>query len=256
MRVVILAGGHGTRMAIPGQNVPKPLVRIGNAPLVIHLMSSFAQQGFQDFVLALGFGARAIQKYFLQSADGSSPRENSPGLKLNYRNAIGSSWSVTLVDTGVQTMTGGRLKRLQELLPETFLLTYADGLSDVRIKDLVSAHRKSGAMVTLTAVQPISSYGQLEISAGDRVTCFREKAQAEQWINGGFMVVAPQVFDRLTGDQDVFERDTLPKIAEMGLLGAFKHPGFWCSVDTRKDKELLEEKIKSGTLPWLGEGGR
>lgn len=253
MKVVILAGGLGTRIATPGVTVPKPLVEIDNRPILSHIMEGFAGQGFNDFVVALGFKGDQVKDYFVRRL---GMRSN---LDLNFSSGIIRRESegecdlrLSLVDTGKMTMTGGRLKRLASHLSERFFLTYGDGLSNVDLRSLLAHHERTGAMLTITAVNPTSRYGEVLIDTEGRVTQFKEKPEfTDDWINGGFMVVEPEVMDLIEGDETIFESDVMSRVAASGKMSAFRHRGFWHCMDTLRDKAALEKLATSGNYPWL-----
>jgi len=231
MKVIILAGGFGTRLAEYTDTIPKPMIPIGGKPMLHHIMQFYANYGHQDFYIALGYKGEVIKKYF-------------EGVKNN--------WKINLIDTGENSMTGGRVKRLEKLIgKETFLLTYGDGLSDININDLVSFHKIHKKMVTISAVRPPARFGALKLKES-KVVSFKEKSQlTESWINGGFFVIEPNFFKMIENDTTVLEREPLEKIASMNELMAFKHEGFWQCMDHKLDKDLLDEMCKKGKAPWL-----
>ena len=252
MKVVILAGGYGTRLSEYTHEVPKPMVEVGGLPIIQHIMGRYARFGHKDFFLALGYKAPVIKDYFL----------NFPALNSDFRVDLGSGevncferseidWRVSLVDTGMDTMTGGRLKRLRQHIDgETFLLTYGDGVSDVDLDALIKFHRSHGKMATLTAVRPSARFGELVVSDG-RVEAFEEKPQlTDGLINGGFFVFEPEFIDLIEGDGTMLEREPLSRAASMGELMAFCHNGFWQCMDTKRDRDFLESLWSSGA-PWL-----
>ena len=255
MKTVILCGGLGTRLAEETQVKPKPMVEIGGRPILWHIMKIYEQHGFMDFVLALGYKGEVIKDYFLNYHARMS--DLSIQLKtgnLEYTNPTAEDWRVSLIDTGANTMTGGRLLRLKEHLAScgTFMLTYGDGLSSVDIKALVEFHRSHGKLATVTAVRPPVRFGELAICDG-LVTSFQEKPQAgEGWINGGFFVLEPDVFDFISDDTVMWERAPLEMLAAKGELMAFHHPGYWQCMDTLRDKMTLEDLWVSGKAPWKG----
>jgi len=234
VKVVLLAGGAGTRLAEETELRPKPMVEIGGRPILWHIMSIYARAGFREFLVACGRKGEQIRRYF----DAGTP----PG------------WSVELVDTGPDTMTGGRVLRLRpHLAGQAFLLTYGDGVADLDVRELVAFHASHGKLATVTAVRPPSRFGSLALD-GDRVREFSEKPQAgEGWINGGFFVFEPGVFDYLAGDDTILERDPLERLAKDGELRAFRHAGFWQPMDTLREKRILEELWATGHAPWMGE---
>ena len=225
MKVVILAGGKGTRLSEYTKKIPKPMVKINHLPILVHIMKHYYQYGFNDFVVALGYKGKIIKEFF--------KRKKFP-------------WKTTLIDTGLKTMTGGRLKRLSKYLnKETFMLTYGDGLSNVNLKKLLTFHKKNNKMVTLTAVRPPARFGGLKIK-GNYVNYFKEKSKLDEgWINGGFFVIEPKFLKFIKNDKTFLEREPLEKATKMKNLMAFKHSGFWQCMDTVRDKEKLESIVKT-----------
>ncbi len=252
MKTVILAGGRGTRLSEETSARPKPMVEIGGKPLIWHIMSIYASHGHSDFLVACGYKGEMIKEYFrtafLASSDFVIDLRDGEVTMLNPARL---DWTVGLIDTGLDTMTGGRLKRLRQALGnEPFMVTYGDGVGNVDIAALVAFHKRHGKMVTVTAVRPPARFGGLVLS-DDRVTEFSEKPQTESgWINGGFFVCQPEFLDYLTDDQTILERDPLERVAEAGELMAFRHAGFWQPMDTLREKELLESLWASGSAPW------
>ncbi len=253
MKVVILAGGLGTRLSEETTVRPKPMAEIGDKPILWHIMKIYSHYGFNEFVVCLGYKGYMIKEYFsnyfLHNCDVTfDMRTNEMCVHQN----VNEPWKVTLVDTGADTLTGGRVKRIQSYIGnESFMLTYGDGVADVDINALVEFHRASGRTVTLTAVQPLGRFGALDLADTDAVESFREKPIGDgDWINGGFFVMGPEVFDRIEGDDTILERAPLESLAEEGQLGAFKHRGFWQPMDTLRDKRHLEELWGSGAAPW------
>ena len=255
MKTVILCGGLGTRLSEETQVKPKPMVEIGGRPILWHIMKIYERSRFVDFVLALGYKGDAIKDYFLNyHARKSDLTVGLASNSVSYRNPMVEDWTVTMADTGADTMTGGRLLRLKELLQPTgtFLLTYGDGVSDVNISRLVDFHKSHGRLATVTAVRPPVRFGELAIEE-DRVVSFEEKPQArEGWINGGFFVFEPEIFDMIAGDATMLERQPLEQLARKGELRAYCHDGFWQCMDTLRDKHALEELWNSGAAPWAG----
>jgi len=255
MKVVILAGGYGTRISEESHLKPKPMVDIGNMPILWHILKSYSHYGFNDFVICCGYKAHVIKEYFahyyMHQSDITYDFTNQ-NEKLVHSN-MAEPWRVTLVDTGLNTMTGGRVKRVQKYIGnEPFLLTYGDGVCDVDIKKLVEFHKKNKKLLTLTAVQPDARFGVLDIDSKNNVLAFKEKAKADSgWINGGFMVVEPKVFDYLSGDTTIFEREPLENIAKEKQLVAYKHDGFWQCMDTLRDKQYLDKLIENKEAPWV-----
>ena len=252
MKVVILAGGLGTRLSEYTDMIPKPMVTIGNHPLLWHLMQSFASHGYNEFVIAAGYKSQIIKQYFLnyRSLNSDLTIDLSTGEVLEQSDSH-SDWKVTVVDTGENTMTGGRLKRLSKYIDnERFILTYGDGLSNVNINRLVQFHIDSQRLATVTAVHPVARFGELTLN-DETVTSFAEKPQTSSgWINGGFFVMEPECLNYIENDQTVLEKYPLSKLAEEGNLGAFRHDGFWQCMDTRRDRDSLEESWISGNAPW------
>ncbi len=253
-QVVILCGGLGTRLSEETQLRPKPMVEIGGRPILWHIMKIYEQHGLKNFTLALGYKAEFIKDYFLHYHARLS--DLTVGLKagtVEYRNPTAEDWQVSLIDTGRDTMTGGRLLRLRPHLIDkgTFCMTYGDGVSNVDIGALLAFHRKHGKLATVTAVHPPARFGELQIAAG-QVTNFMEKPQTGQgWINGGFFVFEPGVFDYLGDDTTILEKSPLERLAADGQLMAYEHHGYWQSMDTLRDRNILEEQWASGTPPWM-----
>ena len=252
MQVVILAGGLGTRLAEETVVRPKPMVEIGGKPILWHIMKSYASHGYKDFLIACGYKGELIKQYFHNYFINSS--DYFLDLKDGYRQIVnnnGIDWKVGVIDTGLDTMTAGRILRLRKWIgDETFMVTYGDGLSNVDIKSLVQFHRTHGKLATVTAVRPPSRFGSLLLD-GDAVCEFSEKPQVgEGWINGGYFVFEPSVFDYLTDDQTILEREALERLAFDKQLMAFRHPGFWQPMDTLREKQLLESLWNNGQAPW------
>jgi glucose-1-phosphate cytidylyltransferase len=224
MKVVLLAGGFGTRISEYTKTIPKPMINIGGKPLLWHIMRLYARQGFKDFYIALGYRGEVIKKYF---------------------NKQFYDWNINLIDTGQNTMTGGRLKRLKKYLEnETFMLTYGDGLSNINLKKLVSFHKKNRKLVTLTAVRPPARFGVLKLK-GNYVDYFKEKSKLDEgWINGGFFVIEPEFFQFIKKDGTYLEREPLEQVTKKRQLAAFRHQGFWQCMDTKRDKDKLEKIIQ------------
>jgi len=252
MKVVILAGGLGTRLAEETELRPKPMVEIGGRPMIWHIAKHFAHFGFQEFVIALGYKGEAIKRFFLdfQSLNGSMTIDLSSG-QVARHGADCEGWKIHLIDTGVDTNTGGRVKRLEPWLKdETFMLTYGDGLCDIDYRQLLTFHRQHGRLATVTAVRPPSRFGGL-VFDGDLVSEFVEKPQVgEGWINGGFMVFEPGVFDYLKDDNDSLEADALEDLARDRQLAAYRHEQFWQCMDTLREKRYLEGLWRDHTAPW------
>jgi len=252
MKVIILAGGFGTRLSEYTEAIPKPMVSIGGRPILWHIMKTYAHFGHNDFHLALGYKAEVVKEYFLHyrslNADFSVDLGNGD---ITSHQTDEIDWKVTLVHTGLESMTGGRVKRMQPYIGnEPFLLTYGDGVADIDINALVDFHKSHGKMVTVSAVHPGARFGELDME-GDRVASFKEKPQTTQgWINGGYFVIEPAFFDLIDGDVTILERAPLEKVAEMGELMAFRHDGFWQCMDTKRDRDSLEEMWQEGKAPW------
>ena len=254
MKTVLLCGGLGTRLSEETLLKPKPMVEIGGRPILWHIMKMYEQYGFNDFFLALGYKGEFVKDYFLNyHARQSNLSLNLKSGEVTYSDPTSEDWNVSLFDTGALTMTGGRLLRLKSYLQNsgTFMLTYGDGVSDVNIEELVKFHRAHGKLATVTAVRPPVRFGELIIE-GDKVSHFQEKPQAgEGWINGGFFVFEPGIFDLLTDDTTFLEREPLEQLAQKGELMAYKHPGFWQCMDTIRDRDFLQDSWQSGKAPWI-----
>lgn len=253
MKTIILCGGLGTRLAEETGSRPKPMVTVGGHPILWHILNTYGHYGHNDFVLALGYRGDFIKEYFLNyySLDSDLRVDLSTG-KVEHIRPSRRNWRVELVDTGSESMTGGRLHRLEPLLRPTgtFMLTYGDGVSDVDINRLVAFHRSHGKIATVTAVRPPARFGGM-VFDGDKVVEFLEKPQTgEGWINGGYFVFEPQVFDYLSGDSTVLEGAPLENLAREGQLMAYKHEGFWQCMDTVRDRQLLESLWSSDQAPW------
>ncbi len=253
MKVVILAGGFGTRISEESQFKPKPMIEIGEKPILWHIMKLYSHYGYNEFVICLGYKAHVIKEffadYFLHTSDITF---NLAENKMIVHNNSAEPWIVTLIDTGLNTMTGGRIKRIKEYVGnQPFFLTYGDGVSDVNIDSLLEFHKKSGKIATMTAIKPEGRFGVLDID-DDYIHAFREKSKNDSgWINGGFMVLQPQIFDYIKGgDEVVFEKAPLETLAETNQLVAYKHDGFWQCMDTQRDKQYLESLWADGTAPW------
>jgi len=253
MKVVILAGGLGTRISEESDLKPKPMIEIGGKPILWHIMKSYSYYGFNDFIICCGYKSYVIKEYFhhyyLHQSDMTIDMVNNT---TEFHTSGAEPWKVTLVDTGLNTMTGGRVKRVQKYIGnEPFMLTYGDGVSNIDISKLVDFHKKGKRLATLTAVQTGGKFGALGLS-GDTIESFQEKPKGDgAWINGGFFVLEPQIFDYIKdGDPTIWERGPLEGLAAAGQLGAFKHEGFWQPMDTLRDKNDLEKLWNSGKAPW------
>jgi len=231
MKVVILAGGFGTRLSEYTDSIPKPMVPIGEKPMIEHIMGIYASYGHKEFYVALGYKGEVIKEHF-----------------KNFK----KDWKINLIDTGADTYTGGRLKRLEKYLSnETFLLTYGDGLSNIDINELIKFHESHKKMVTISAVRPPARFGSLSLK-GSEVLKFKEKTQlGESWINGGFFVINPKFFNFLKGDETVLESAPLEKVTDLKEIRAFKHEGFWQCMDHKLDKDLLDQMVKENRAPWI-----
>ena len=255
MKVVILAGGFGTRISEESHLRPKPMIEIGGMPILWHVMKSYSYYGFNEFIICCGYKAHMIKEYFadyyLHRSDITFDFSNENSITIH--NNFAEPWKVTVIDTGLNTMTGGRVKRIQNYIGnEQFMLTYGDGVCDVNIQKLLKYHEGHGKMVTMTAIQPEGRFGVLDIDGESKIQAFREKSKGDSgWINGGFMVLQPKVFEYIDGDSTVFEKEPLETVANMGELMAYKHDGFWQCMDTQRDKEHLEKLIASKNAPWM-----
>ena len=252
MKVAILAGGLGTRLAEETEIRPKPMVEIGGMPILWHIMKIYAHYGFKEFVIALGYKGEFIKKYMVDCCSLAS------NLTVNLKNGNvvrhggnDIDWTVQLIDTGMKSQTGGRIKRLASYLgDDTFLLTWGDGVADINLEKLIAFHRSHGKLATLTAVRPPARYGHLELD-GDRIAEFSEKPQTgEGWINGAFFVLEPGIFDYIEGDATQWEKEPLENLARDGQLMAYKHRSFWQCMDTLREKHILENYWNSGRAPW------
>jgi glucose-1-phosphate cytidylyltransferase len=254
MKTVLFAGGLGTRLSEETVVRPKPMVEIGGRPIIWHIMRCYAHYGLTDFIVLGGYRVEFIRQYFLNyrmySSDFTIDMSNG---EVIWTSAKGEPWRVTVLDTGLQTMTGGRLKRAREMIgDETFCLTYGDGVSDVDLGKLVGFHREGGKLATVTAVEPSGRFGILNFDGDNSdVTSFREKDRRDVgFINGGFFVCEPEVFDLIEDDSTVWEQGPMRRLVEASELRAYRHLGFWQSMDTLRDKELLETIWATGTAPW------
>lgn len=252
MKVIILAGGFGTRLSEYTETIPKPMVTVGGRPILWHIMRGYAHFGHKDFYLALGYKAEVIKEYFLhyRSLNADFTVDLSSGMVEPHR-AEDTDWRVTLVQTGLESMTGGRVKRLQSFIGnEAFMLTYGDGVADVDLGALLEFHKSHGKMVTVSAVRPSARFGELEMQ-DQQVITFQEKPQTGQgWINGGYFIIEPEFFDLIEGDEMILEREPLEKAASMGELMAYQHDGYWQCMDTKRDRDHLEELWAKDRAPW------
>jgi glucose-1-phosphate cytidylyltransferase len=254
MKVVVLCGGLGTRLSEETHIKPKPMVEIGGKPILWHIMKLYEQHGLNNFTLALGYKGEVIKDYFMNyHARSSNIITHLKSGQIEYSNPTTEDWRVSMIDTGKDSQTGGRLLRLKPYLnsQDAFMLTYGDGLSNVDLTELIKFHKSHGRIATVTAVRPPARFGDLNIS-DSQVKHFEEKPQAgEGWINGGFFIFEPAIFDFIQNDLTILEKSPLEKLAEKGELMAFKHPGYWQSMDTLRDKEALQKIWESGSAPWM-----
>ena len=253
MKVVILAGGLGTRLMEETESRPKPMVEIGGKPILWHIMKIYEAYGFNEFVVCLGYKSQMIKEYFLNyylyNSDITVELEKNK-VDVHFNNS--ESFKVTLIDTGLNTNTAGRIKRIREHLnDETFMLTYGDGVGNIDIAELVKCHEENKKLVTVTAVQPSGRFGALNLNESNQVNSFMEKPKGDgSWINGGYFVCEPEVFNYLHSDSEIWEREPMEQIAKEGHLQAYKHVGFWKPMDTLRDKQELEQAWESGNAPW------
>lgn len=254
MKAIILAGGLGTRISEETDHKPKPMIEIGGKPILWHIMKMYSSHGVNDFIICCGYKGYVIKEYFanyfLHMSDVTFDMSEN---KMDVHQNNAESWRVTLVDTGEDTMTGGRLKRVKDYVKDedVFCFTYGDGVSDVNITDLIKFHKENGKQATLTATRPPGRYGALKITSECRVESFQEKPDGDgSWINGGFFVLSPKVFDRIEKDSTSWEGEPLTHLAKDGELSAYKHQGFWQPMDTLREKNLLENLWNSGNAPW------
>jgi len=255
VKVVILAGGFGTRISEESHLKPKPMIEIGGSPILWHIMKSYSAQGFNDFIICLGYKQHVIKEffanYYLHRSDITFDFNSNN--KMTIHNNVSEPWRVTLVDTGLNTMTGGRVKRVKDYIgDEPFMLTYGDGVCDIDLKELIKFHKKNGKIATITAIQPGGKFGALDINDEDNtIREFMEKRKEDGgWINGGYMVFNPQIFDYIDGDATVLEKGPLESVAKKGQLVAYKYDGFWQCMDTLRDKIYLDELIEKNMAPW------
>lgn len=252
MKVVILAGGFGTRLSEYTKSIPKPMVTVGGKPILWHIMNTYASFNHTDFYVALGYKAEIIKDFFLNYKTLNSDFTvdlSSGNITEHHKDNV--NWKVTLVDTGLNSMTGGRVKRIHNYIGnEAFLLTYGDGLANVDINSLIKFHKEHGKMVTVSAVHPGARFGELSLD-GDLVTSFKEKPQTTQgWINGGYFVIEPEFFELIDDDSTILEQSPLERASQMGELMSFQHNGFWQCMDTKRDRDYLESLWESGRAPW------
>lgn len=253
MKVVILAGGFGTRLSEETNIRPKPMVEVGNEPIIWHIMKIYSNYGYNDFIICAGYKQEIIKDYFLNYRTSHSDFEIN--FKTNYPvilNEPVEDWTVKIIDTGIKTMTGGRIKRIEKYVSgESFMLTYGDGLTDLNMNDLFLFHKKHQKAATVTAVKPVGRFGALTLDVDEHVSEFIEKPPGDGiWINGGFFVLEPDIFDVIQNDSTVWEQEPMTTLASNHQLKAFKHNGFWRPMDTMSDKRILEELWLSGRPPW------
>jgi glucose-1-phosphate cytidylyltransferase len=251
MKVVILCGGLGTRLMEETEFKPKPMVDIGHAPILWHIMKIYSHYGFNDFVLCLGYKGHAIKKYFLNYNEMTSDftmRLNNKSIKIE---GMPENWNVTCVDTGQGTLTGGRLKRIAKYIDDdNFLATYGDGVANIDVNRLVAHHMLKNKIATVTAVNPVSRFGEIDVASDCGVTCFQEKPIFNSWINGGFFVFKKNIFDYIEGDNIALEQEPMKRLVEQKQLTAYKHGGFWHCMDTYRDFQLLNKMWNEGKAPW------
>lgn len=254
MKVVILAGGFGTRISEESHLKPKPMIEIGGRPILWHIMKEYSYYGFNEFIICAGYKQEVIKEffanYYLQKSDITFDFSNQNQREVHSN--VAEPWKVTIVDTGLNTMTGGRIKRVKDYIGnEPFMLTYGDGVCDVNIADVLEFHKKGGKLATMTAIQPGGRFGTLDIGADNVINRFAEKRKKDGgWINGGYMVLEPEVIDYIEGDDTTFEKEPLERISQEGQLQAYKYDGFWQCMDTMRDKMLLEELLEKDQAPW------
>lgn len=254
MKVVILAGGYGTRISEESHLKPKPMIEIGDKPILWHIMKSYSHYGFNEFIICCGYKQHVIKEwfadYYLYNSDVTFDFANDNQM-IVHQNVV-EPWKVTLVDTGLDTMTGGRVKRIQKYIGnETFMLTYGDGVSDINIQELLEYHQKSHKLVTVTATTVGQRFGILDINSANEIVAFREKDRMDgSRVNSGFMVLESKVFSYLKNDQTVFEKEPLEKLAQEGQVCAYNYNGFWQCMDTKREKDRLDEMWNSGNAPW------
>lgn len=255
MKVVLLAGGFGTRISEESHLRPKPMIDVGGKPILWHIMKEYSYYGFNDFIICAGYKQHVIKEwfanYYLHNSDITFDFRKDGAMEV-HSNVV-EPWKVTVVDTGLNTMTGGRIKRIRDYVEnQTFMLTYGDGVSDVNIAELLKFHQSHGKIATMTAVNIGQQFGVIEIDKNGTINRFREKSDGDgQVINAGYMVLEPKIFDYIDGDETVFEKEPLERVAALGELKAYMHPGFWKCMDTQRDKETLEKMITKKEAPWM-----
>lgn len=254
MKVVLLAGGYGTRISEESHLRPKPMIEIGGKPILWHIMKEYSYYGFHEFIICCGYMQNVIKQwfadYYLYNSDVTF--DFTDNNKMTVHNNVAEPWKVTLVDTGLDTMTGGRIKKIQKYVGnETFMMTYGDGVSDINIKELLEFHKSQEKIATLTAASVEQRFGVLDIADDNLITSFREKSMDDgSKINAGYMVLEPEVFDYIAGNDTVFEKEPLEQLVKQGQLAAYKFDGFWQCMDTKREKEKLEALWESGKAPW------
>jgi len=254
MKVLILAGGLGSRLSEETSLKPKPMVELGNRPILWHIMKTYSTYGYNEFIILCGYKGYMIKEFFANyyrhRSDLTIDLANN---SISYHKNHAEPWKVTLIDTGLETLTGGRIKRVQEYVGnEPFMLTYGDGVADIDISKLVEFHKSHGKLMTMTSVLPEGRFGALSIDNSNMVDSFKEKPKGDgSWINGGYFVCQPEVFNYIAGDKTIFEREPLEKLAQEGELYTYKHNGFWRPMDTLRDKVLLEDMVENKTAPWI-----
>ncbi len=253
MKVLILAGGYGTRISEESDIKPKPMIEIGGKPILWHIMKHYSSYGHNEFVILLGYKSYVIKEYFANYyLHNSDVTIDTAKQQMEIHNNYSENWKITLIDTGLETMTGGRVKRAKDYIGnEPFMLTYGDGVSDVNIEQLLTFHKEHGNKITMTSIQPEGRFGALKIEKDNKISSFLEKPKGDgAWINGGFFVCEPSVLDYIKGDETIFEREPLENLAKEGELYSFKHEGFWKCMDTLRDKVQLNEMWSSGHAKW------
>ena len=254
MKTIILAGGFGTRISEFTDKIPKPMIPIGNMPILWHILKFYSNYGIKDFGIALGYKSDVIKNFFLNYSHLNSDFSiNLSSGNITTHSTSKDNWDVSLIDTGLNSMTGGRVKRMKEYIgkDEPFLLTYGDGLSNVNINELLKFHKSHNKMVTVTAVRPSARFGEMKIDKNN-VTVFKEKPQTNSgWINGGFFVCNPEFLDFIDGDDTILERDPLERLVALNQLAAYKHDGFWQCMDNKRDYDLLNKMYEDNNIPWL-----
>ena len=254
MKVVILAGGYGTRISEESHLKPKPMIEIGDKPILWHIMKEYSHYGFNEFIICCGYKQHVIKEwfadYYLYNSDVTFDFAHNGNMQIH--NNVSEPWKVTLIDTGLDTMTGGRIKRIQRYVEnETFMLTYGDGVCDINLQNLLTFHKSHNKMVTLTAISVAQRFGVLDISSDNEILSFREKQiEDSDRINGGYMVCEPEIFNLISGDATVFEKETLKQVAHMNQLMAYKYDGYWQCMDTKREKDKLDQLWETGQAPW------